>query len=703
MLRVFISYRSRERIITDDLCRKLKSQGYPVFEDIRLIEGGGDWRQHIENALKSVTHFFLLVIPGRMSPDEFHDTHSSPKADRTIPLMRLWSEPNDSTNRRPSIFAGRYLELNRGNSDYQTKMILCGEGGRGKSSLIQPLREWQNLSVGSITFSPEFRNFAGANDGNALKLWHVSPMPVSGILLLSQLVVLLKHSLNTRERPKNLSEGVWAKLNRQARRLHFTKPSVMAPNIGSLKVLFKKGDSWQSSDKREKYSQLSDDLLMLVDSARSEAQERLIETYKATLTTFARETFSYEWAHTLRELGNIYRVRARGDREDNLERGIMAYKACLKVFSQDAFPLEWAKTLYELGWAYLNRLRGKRNKNVEIAKAAFQRALTVFSREENALDWARAQCALANALQRVTRTKEHVDNIEVAIQACEAALAIFSQYQHPIDWARAQQNLASAFQNRVHGDRSENLEFSIIAYRAALTVLNVHDSPIEWARSSSGLGSALHQRISGDRENNLEHAIQAYKASIGVLTKNGINLEAATTSCLLGGAYWDRIRGDREENLELAIHAYEGALSVLTPEAAPAEWAHANNNLASAFHARNRGDRSRNLKFAISYYEAALTVFTGDEFPIEWSKTKLDLGRARDERGKFNAVGSAPNPEHFHKTSLNSQVVTLMSGESKGEKHTAADKEAARIYERNYFDNERTILGLFRGVPVRSP
>ncbi len=423
-----------------------------------------------------------------------------------------------------------------------------------------------------------------------------------------------------------------------------------------------------------------------------------IATYKAALAVLSRDTFPVEWAYVQRRLGNIYKSRLNGDRNDNLEQGILAYKACLKVFSSDAFPLEWARTHYELGSIYANRVRGRRSANLEIAKAAFEAALTVFSTEVNSIETARAQCALADTLQNGARG-ESADNIERAIQLYEAALTVIDFEEDVLVWAQIQNNIASAFLNRIHGERVENIERAINAYQAVLSVLTSNDHALEWARSKCGLGSALQSRIYGDHASNLELAIGAYVDALSVYSGTEFALEWGVTNYLLAGAYWDRICGSRADNLELTIQAYEAALSVLTPEARPTDWAHSMNNLALAYQARIQGDRARNLELAISNYEAALSVFNRKAFPIEWSKIQINLSRARDEQKIFDALVASRDPGHTE--DINSRVVVLNANAAKERPHAATNKTSAYKYERRYFDNERTLLGLFMGVPAR--
>ena len=51
---------------------------------------------------------------------------------------------------------------------------------------------------------------------------------------------------------------------------------------------------------------------------------------------------------------------------------LAAYQLALQVKTRDAFPQQWAMTQNNLGEAYRNRIKGEREENLEFAIAAYE-------------------------------------------------------------------------------------------------------------------------------------------------------------------------------------------------------------------------------------------------------------------------------------------------------------------------------------------
>jgi tetratricopeptide (TPR) repeat protein len=79
-------------------------------------------------------------------------------------------------------------------------------------------------------------------------------------------------------------------------------------------------------------------------------------------------------AETSHELGNVYRARDDGDRDENLEKAIEAYEQALNYWPSQG-SVEWAATQNALGIAYDLRKRGDRKENIEHAIEAYKQAL----------------------------------------------------------------------------------------------------------------------------------------------------------------------------------------------------------------------------------------------------------------------------------------------------------------------------------------
>ena len=77
-------------------------------------------------------------------------------------------------------------------------------------------------------------------------------------------------------------------------------------------------------------------------SLRRSASEQAIAAYNAALSVFTENAFPVLWAKSQNSLGNAWRDRTRGSRDDNLKQAIAAYEAALRVFSKERFPQDWA-------------------------------------------------------------------------------------------------------------------------------------------------------------------------------------------------------------------------------------------------------------------------------------------------------------------------------------------------------------------------
>ena len=63
----FISYaRSDGRAVAADLRQRLQDEGVSVWQDLAHMEGGPDWWQQIETAIKSVEYLLLVMTPGAL-------------------------------------------------------------------------------------------------------------------------------------------------------------------------------------------------------------------------------------------------------------------------------------------------------------------------------------------------------------------------------------------------------------------------------------------------------------------------------------------------------------------------------------------------------------------------------------------------------------------------------------------------------------
>jgi CHAT domain-containing protein/tetratricopeptide (TPR) repeat protein len=158
-------------------------------------------------------------------------------------------------------------------------------------------------------------------------------------------------------------------------------------------------------------------------------------------------------------LGNAYRERIRGDREDNLEQAIEYYQQALTVRTSEALPLQWAETIENLGNAYRERIRGDRENNLEQAIQCYQQALQVRTREALPLQWAKTMGNLAIAYSfRILS----LGNIEQAIAAYQSSLQVFQPHLFPNYCRKVARGLGNLCFEQ------ERWQEATLAYQAAL-------------------------------------------------------------------------------------------------------------------------------------------------------------------------------------------------------------------------------------------
>jgi CHAT domain-containing protein/tetratricopeptide (TPR) repeat protein len=409
--------------------------------------------------------------------------------------------------------------------------------------------------------------------------------------------------------------------------------------------------TWPLPEPRDKtrgllWRKLGDGFKNREGGSREDNLERAIAAYTKALTLLTRQISPYDWAGTHNNLGNAYSDRVGGDRDDNLDHAIASYDSALQVYTRSAHPRQWAAVQINLADAYSNRERGARAENRERAIASYEAALTVLTRDEASTAWAHAKHNLGDAYAERIRG-DRADNLERAIAALEDALTVFTAQNVPDEWAGTLHDLGDAYRERVKGDRAENVERAIAALDSALTVYTAKGAPVAWADVKHLLGAAYRARIQGDRAENIERAIAAYEDVLTVRTPEGSPRSWADTQINLGNAYTSRMRGQRGENIEHAILAYRNALTVIGRSKDPMRWAHVQNSLAAAFGNRRLGDPEENRERAISGFEAVLSVYTKDAFPNDWATTQANLGaayayRIRGDRSEnlARAIGS---------------------------------------------------------------
>ena len=68
--RIFVSYaRSDGGACAEDLSRRLKGAGFSLWHDLSDMEGGRDWWQQIEEAIRAVEYLILVITEGALRSD----------------------------------------------------------------------------------------------------------------------------------------------------------------------------------------------------------------------------------------------------------------------------------------------------------------------------------------------------------------------------------------------------------------------------------------------------------------------------------------------------------------------------------------------------------------------------------------------------------------------------------------------------------
>jgi CHAT domain-containing protein len=135
--------------------------------------------------------------------------------------------------------------------------------------------------------------------------------------------------------------------------------------------------------------------------------------------TSNREIIPERWAETQNNLGEAYRQRIKGEREQNIEQAIAFYNNALEVFIQDDFPEQWATTLNNLAITYLLRIREEPADNIELGITSFTAALKVFTRDAFPQSHAETLFNLGLAYREVPNLQQAHDTFANAIDTVE--------------------------------------------------------------------------------------------------------------------------------------------------------------------------------------------------------------------------------------------------------------------------------------------
>lgn len=385
--------------------------------------------------------------------------------------------------------------------------------------------------------------------------------------------------------------------------------------------------------------------------------------------------FPDTFGEALRELGQAYAQRTRGDRAENEDRAISCLQQSLDILppAESFLAAAVLKTIADL---HLRRLRGKRHDNVEAALRALSRAqalLDVAPQPQAADLYARLVCQVHYCLGNAFAERlagDRAANVEAAIDHHTAAVQGSSPLSDLSGWANAMSMLAhdyrtrptgdaesnlerarallenvlytlqdrlpkvaavalnrlgSVYRARLVGDRADNLERSIACYRRALSLLSPDDSPVVWGQVQNNLGNAYAERLAGDPTDNLLHAIGCFESALEVV--NPQEQPGLRAGLLLNlGATYEQLPGGDEADLRRAEECYEEALSVVTRDTEPFVWAGVRERLAAAQLYRIP-DSPAAAQRAVDGFRDILTVYSPDSTPADWARVQYQLGR----------------------------------------------------------------------------
>ncbi|MEH1821652.1 MAG: CHAT domain-containing tetratricopeptide repeat protein [Nostoc sp.] len=289
-------------------------------------------------------------------------------------------------------------------------------------------------------------------------------------------------------------------------------------------------------------------------------REIAIAGYEVSQSILTSQVFPQEWAVIKNQLGNAYRFRIKGDREENIELAIESQKAALKVFEQIDDSQKWADVKNNLGLAYLERAKENKEQNIELAISAFKETLQVFTKEVSPNEWAVTQNNLGIAyLDRIAGTRP--ENLDLAITHLQKSLQIRSKYLDPIAWATTQMNLGICYGERFKEDYTNDLKLAANAFQSALQIRTQEAFPEDWALTHSNIGHIynLHGYFA--------KAIESFQLALTVYSYKIFPLDCLLTGRNLGNTAFCIGKWDKAiQGYEAAIDGVETSRSWVTSE-----------------------------------------------------------------------------------------------------------------------------------------
>ena len=425
----------------------------------------------------------------------------------------------------------------------------------------------------------------------------------------------------------NKSEAIWFNLIVEYVKILKQSVSPVQQHFDLVKQIYQSIGEQQSE---KAISNLLEKEIYLIDSSFGVALKKTYLVILQGLGTDNTSSVSDNHIYIINLIHNYFLPK----RTVNYEIAIIGYMVVLTAISKYDFPHKWSNTINRLGNAYRERILGSKQENIELSINCHRLALEHLSDlKEQDYEWASNQNSLGLAYsERVCRDK--LDNLVCAIQCFEQALKVFSETNYPLDWAIAQYNLGNTYLDRSYysGHKSENVRTAITYYKNCLKVINKENFPKRWAKIHISLARAYSQLIVRNIDKYLNKILEHYNYSLEVFRQEIFPYDWALVQLNLGGTYLDIEQEISKNYIEKAINHYNQSLHIFTIDSYPNEWSRIQENIGIAYARRIKGDKKQNIELAISCFNSAIEVKNEEKFSIDWANIQNNLGSIYVER-----------------------------------------------------------------------
>ncbi|HEY6249183.1 MAG TPA: hypothetical protein VI685_04440, partial [Candidatus Angelobacter sp.] len=182
---------------------------------------------------------------------------------------------------------------------------------------------------------------------------------------------------------------------------------------------------------------------------RPSSIETAIRYLEKALKRASPDRSPQEWAIAINNYANVYYLRVRGERAENLEICIQAAKLASESIDYHRFPAEWGAVMITLGKAYFRRMRNSPAEHINDAIRTYERALRLMTYERFPVQWGMLTRYLGRAYKE-RKEGDLIENLERAIAAYENLLSRKSLkgVSEGLDLERCVRELADVYEQR---------------------------------------------------------------------------------------------------------------------------------------------------------------------------------------------------------------------------------------------------------------